>query len=217
LGNRGEGLVLAALLAGLAGMVDAIGYLHLKHLFVSYMSGNSTQLAVALGRGDFAEALVILRLVVLFVVGAAAGQIIADGSGRWHLTAVLTTVTILLAIAAAAATRPEPMVLAMGALNASMHRAGNLGVSLTYVTGTLVKFGLGLGDFLARRAQGWDWLVQAAPWVGLMLGATVGAVVHVRAGAAAAAWAPVVTAGLFAAVSVAIPDPDRSSTPPARP
>ncbi|HEY1259215.1 MAG TPA: YoaK family protein [Stellaceae bacterium] len=215
--DRGEGLVLAALLAGLAGMVDAIGYLHLKHLFVSYMSGNSTQLAVALGRGDFTEAAAILRLVVLFVAGAAAGQIIADSSGRWHLTAVLATVTVLLAIAAAAATRPEPMVLAMGALNASMHRAGNVGVSLTYVTGTLVKLGQGFGDFLARRAQGWDWLVQASPWAGLMVGATIGAVVHLRAGPAAAAWAPVVASGLFAAVSVAIPDPDRSSTPPARP
>jgi hypothetical protein len=47
-----RGLVLAALLAALAGMVDVIGYLHLNGLFVSYMSGNSTQLAAALGRGD---------------------------------------------------------------------------------------------------------------------------------------------------------------------
>ncbi len=206
MGDRGEGLVLAALLAGLAGMVDAIGYLHLKHLFVSYMSGNSTQLAVAFGRGDFAEASAILRLVVLFVLGAAAGQIIAHRTGRWHLSAVLATVTALLTVAALGATRPEPMVLAMGALNASMHRAGNVGVSLTYVTGTLVKLGQGLGDFLARRVSGWDWLAQASPWVGLMIGATIGAVVHFRA-EPAVAWAPVVAAGLLTAVSLAIPEP----------
>jgi len=46
------GLVLAGLLAGLAGMVDAIGYLHLSGLFISFMSGNSTQLAAALGKGS---------------------------------------------------------------------------------------------------------------------------------------------------------------------
>ena len=44
-----RGLVLAAILAALAGMVDVIGYLHLKGLFISFMSGNSTQLAAALG------------------------------------------------------------------------------------------------------------------------------------------------------------------------
>jgi hypothetical protein len=47
-----RGLVVATMLAALAGMVDVIGYLHLKGLFVSFMSGNSTQLAAALGRGD---------------------------------------------------------------------------------------------------------------------------------------------------------------------
>jgi hypothetical protein len=47
-----RGLVVATMLAALAGMVDVIGYPHLKGLFVSFMSGNSTQLAAALGRGD---------------------------------------------------------------------------------------------------------------------------------------------------------------------
>jgi Protein of unknown function (DUF1275) len=47
-----RGLVVATMLAALAGMVDVIGYPHLKGLFVSFMSGNSTQRAAALGRGD---------------------------------------------------------------------------------------------------------------------------------------------------------------------
>ena len=62
-----QGLVLATLLAGLAGMVDAIGYLRLGHLFVSYMSGNSTLFAIAVGQGDLAEAFWILTLIALFV------------------------------------------------------------------------------------------------------------------------------------------------------
>jgi uncharacterized membrane protein YoaK (UPF0700 family) len=55
-GETARGLVLAVMLAGLAGMVDVIGYLHLKGLFVSFMSGNSTQLAAALGQSDLTEA-----------------------------------------------------------------------------------------------------------------------------------------------------------------
>jgi len=92
-------LVLAGLLAALAGMVDVIGYLHLKGLFVSYMSGNSTQLAAALGQGNFAAAGIIAKLVALFVLGAAAGQVLAGFAGDWRMSWVLAGVTVLLTIA----------------------------------------------------------------------------------------------------------------------
>jgi len=72
--EEARGLLFAALLAALAGMVDAIGYLHLSGLFVSFMSGNSTQLAVALGDGNLAEVGTIGKLIALFVLGAAAGR-----------------------------------------------------------------------------------------------------------------------------------------------
>jgi uncharacterized membrane protein YoaK (UPF0700 family) len=48
-------------------MVDVIGYLHLGGLFVSFMSGNSTQFAAAAGQGNWAQAGPIIRLIVLFV------------------------------------------------------------------------------------------------------------------------------------------------------
>jgi uncharacterized membrane protein YoaK (UPF0700 family) len=202
-----RGLVVAGSLAALAGFVDAIGYLHLSGLFVSYMSGNSTQLAVALGQGNLGEAGTIAELIALFVLGAAAGQILAGYTGRWHMTCVLVGVAVLLAIAGVLATAPEPMVLAMGALNAAMHRAGNIPVSLTFVTGVLVRFGQGLGDFLMRRTKGWNWLVQAVPWAGLIAGATGGGAAYVRIGEAVI-WVPVGLASLLAAYSVMIPQPD---------
>jgi uncharacterized membrane protein YoaK (UPF0700 family) len=212
--NRGDdvvdearGLVLAALLAALAGTVDAIGYLHLSGLFISFMSGNSTQLAAALGQGDLAEAGTIAELIALFVLGAAAGQVLAGFTGKRHMTWVLVGVAVLLAIAAMLATAPEPMVLAMGVLNAAMRRAGRVPVSLTFVTGMLVRFGQGLGDFLTGRFTGWNWLVQATPWVGLIAGATIGSAVYMHIGEAAI-WVPVALAGLLAAGSVAVPQPD---------
>ena len=200
-------LGLAGVLAALAGMVDAIGYLHLNGLFVSYMSGNSTQLAAALGQGNLAEAGFIAKLVVLFVLGAAAGQALAGLTGEWHMSWVLAGVTALLIIAALSATAPEPMVLAMGALNASMHRAGSIQVSLTFVTGVLVRFGQGLGDFLIRRTSEWKWLAQAVPWLGLIAGATLGSAAFVRIGEAAV-WVSVALAGLLLACSTAIRQPD---------
>ena len=148
----------------------------------------------------------ILALIGLFVAGAAAGQLLAVFGGRRHLTWVLGAVTALLLVAAFAGAAPTPMVLAMGALNASLRRAGNIGVSLTYVTGTLVKFGQGLGSFVARRTHGWDWLVQAAPWVGLVVGATAGGFGYLRIGAEII-WAPVIMASLLALVSAVLPEP----------
>jgi uncharacterized membrane protein YoaK (UPF0700 family) len=188
-------------------MVDAIGYLRLGHLFVSFMSGNSTQLAVAVGRGNWSDAGTIAELIAVFVLGAAAGQVIAGLAGRRHLSWILAAVAILLAIAAALATSPEPMVLAMGALNASMQRAGKIVVSVTYVTGILVKFGQGLGDFLTRRLTGWTWLVQALPWAGLTAGATIGSVAYMRMGAVAI-WLPALLAGLLAVYSTVAAVPD---------
>src|ERR1700739_1423500 len=87
-------LVLAGLLATLAGMVDVIGYLHLNGLFVSYMSGNRTQLAAALGQGNLAAAGTLAKLVALFVVGAAAGQMLAGVPGEWRMSWVLARVTV---------------------------------------------------------------------------------------------------------------------------
>jgi uncharacterized membrane protein YoaK (UPF0700 family) len=201
------GLVLAAILAALAGMVDVIGYLHLKGLFISFMSGNSTQLAAALGGGDLAGAATIAELIGLFVLGAAAGQVLADFTGRWHMTWVLIGVVLLLAVAAVLRTVPEPMVFAMGALNASMHRAGNVPVSLTFVTGVLVRFGQGLGNFLTGRATGWIWLAQAISWVGMITGATIGGAAYLRIGEPAI-WLPIALAAVLAAGSATIRQPD---------
>ena len=202
-----RGLVLAGLLAGLAGMVDVIGYLHLSGLFISFMSGNTTQLAAALGQGQLAEAGMIAELIGLFVVGAAAGQVLAAVTGRSHMTWVLIGVAILLTIAAALATAAEPMVFAMGALNAAMRRAGSIPISLTFVTGVLVRFGQGLGDFLTRRITGGSWLAQGAPWLGLIVGAMIGSAVYMRIGEAAI-WAPIGVAVVLAAYSVVMPQPD---------
>jgi uncharacterized membrane protein YoaK (UPF0700 family) len=202
-----RGLVLAVLLAALAGMVDVIGYLHLSGLFVSFMSGNSTQLGAALGQGELGPAGTIIKLVMLFVLGAAAGRVLANFTGEWHMSWVLAGVTVLLAIAALLTTAPEPMVFAMGALNSSMHRAGNIPVSLTFVTGVLVRFGEGLGDFLTRRSGEWKWLAQVVPWFGLIAGATAGSAAFTRIGEAAI-WVSVALAALLLVCSTAIRQPD---------
>lgn len=198
-------LIMAALLAALAGMVDAVAYIHLSGLFVSFMSGNSTQLAVSLGQGNLAAAATIAELVVFFVLGAAGGQILADITGNRHMTGVLFGVAILLVISGLLATAPEPMTFAMGALNAAMDRAGHVRVSLTFVTGVLARFGQGLGNLLVR-GSGSGWVAQTSPWLGLIAGGALGAFAYAKLGEAVI-WAAVGFACLLAAASLLMPQP----------
>lgn len=169
------GLPLATLLSALAGYVDAVGYLRLNHVFVSYMSGTTTIFAVAMGGGDAPLWHRAVEVLGLFVVGVVLGSLLGIAARRWHTPAVLAAVAALLAVAPAVPSDPVvPMVLAMGALNAAMEHAGPVHVSLTYVTGTLVKFGRGLAQLVARQTHGASWMAPSLPWIGLFAGAIAG-------------------------------------------
>ena len=69
-------IALACALSALAGYVDAVGFLYLGGLFVSFMSGNSTRLGVSLAEGHWSNAAEAIGLIALFVTGAAAGSLI---------------------------------------------------------------------------------------------------------------------------------------------
>ncbi len=97
--------VVAVFLSALAGFVDAMGFITLGGYFVSFMSGNSTKLAVSLGEGLVGTALTGAGIVVLFVIGVMAGSFTGRTAGRSHRQAVLTLVAVLLALAATAPPR----------------------------------------------------------------------------------------------------------------
>jgi uncharacterized membrane protein YoaK (UPF0700 family) len=160
----------------LAGATDVYGLSKLRDLFVSFMSGNTTSLGVAIGSGDGGRAATAAVLVALFVLGAALGTVLAEWSGSWHSVVVMAAVTVLLTIAAAFPSLTiHTIVLAMGALNAAFSRVGVSSVSLTYVTGALVKFGQGLGRLLIGRGGGdWSWTVQGFMWLCLLAGGVAG-------------------------------------------
>jgi uncharacterized membrane protein YoaK (UPF0700 family) len=177
-------LVLAGGMVFLAGATDVYGLSKLHDLFVSFMSGNTTSLGVAIGSGNGERAATAAALVALFVAGAAAGTVLAEWSGQWHSVVVMAVVTILLTIAAALpAASIRSIVLAMGALNAALSRIGVTSVSLTYVTGALVKFGQGLGRLVCGRGGGdWSWTVQGVMWFGLLAGAVASYIAQIRLG-----------------------------------
>ena len=178
---------LAMVLAALAGFVDATGYIHFHHLFVSFMSGNSTQAMVAAAQDDIPKLIVVGRTILLFVVGVAIGETLGEVSTRWGRSAVLLLETVLLGAALASLQlrwgedwTSAALALAMGVQNAAVHKAEGISVALTYVTGTLVHIGRGISKALRGEAPWHAVLPFVGLWIGLVSGGFVGAVIAGR-------------------------------------
>ena len=176
-------IALACALSALAGYVDAIGFLHLGGLFVSFMSGNSTRLGVTLADGQWETAAGAFGLIVLFVIGAAGGSLLVLGRGLHRQPWVLFAEALLLAIAALAYALRQPtvaiaaIVLAMGLENAVFQIHGGAGLGLTYVTGALVKVGQLLADALMGGPR-FGFLPNLLLWAALVFGSLCGALVY---------------------------------------
>ena len=191
-GNQGDvppPFALAVALVGIAGWVDAVGYLQFGHLFVSFMSGNTTHMAVSLGRADWFEAGAIGVFIALFVGGVFSGTLIAGAAGKWHLPVILGFEAALLMIglllAAPTSEIPAaafPVVLAMGWQNAALQRVGNKKIGLTYVTGSLVGFGRELAEAVSGRGERWVWSDDLLLWSAMAVGGIIGAASFARLG-----------------------------------
>lgn len=175
---------LAIALSGLAGFVDAVGFLSANGYFVSFMSGNSTRLGVALS-GTPSAALVPALLIATFVCGVTLGASVALAAGGRRKPAILGMVALLLAIGAtarwsgSATVMLAALVLAMGAINNTFQRGGEVTLGLTYMTGALVRLGQGLALWLARKAEP-GWIHWGLLWAGLLSGAVLGAFLQNR-------------------------------------
>lgn len=194
------GLALAAGLSMLAGMTDAIGFMATGD-FVSFMSGNTTRLAVAISEGELAVMARLALAIVIFVIGNALGIVVARLGGRRALPLLLVIGALLCAAALLPVQAHLPAlvcaILAMGMLNAAVEQVSGMAVGLTYVTGALSRFGRSLGRWLLgeRRA---GWVVQLVPWAGMFVGAVLGALLEHRLGMAAL----LVSAGLACALGL---------------
>lgn len=191
--HRKRDIAVAVGAAVLAGYVDAIGFLSLGGFFVSFMSGNSTRLAVGLA-GLPPEALIAARLIASFVVGVMLGTLVGAWLRPMRRAAVLVLVAGLLASAALLDAVDIHVAMmfaaaAMGAENTTFERDGEVSIGLTYMTGTLVKLGQRLaGVFLGGPKLAWAPYLLL--WLGLVSGAVAGAMVLPVAGLAGL-WAGV--------------------------
>ena len=172
-------IAVAVCLAALAGFVDALGFLSLGGFFVSFMSGNTTHLGVAVGMGAAPAAQRAAMLILTFVLGVMGGTLIAYAVPQWRKPAVLATVTLLLGIASLChgqqldAAALFLTAAAMGAENGTFQRDGEVSIGLTYMTGTLVRFAQRAALALVGGER-WAWLPHLMLWLGFLAGVMAG-------------------------------------------
>ena len=189
----------AAGAAMIAGYVDAYGYFSLK-TYVSFMSGNTTQTGFLVGQGDVAAAMPTLVAIVSFVIGVFTGTWLRHSGmhGSWRLRSGLVAALLALSIGltplgwSGGALGIAMLSVAMGILNTVLSHIGAQSVSLTFVTGTLVRVGSHLAQAVRRAplpdARGsWDTHGRRAlrllgVWAGFLTGAVLGSAATSRFG-----------------------------------
>jgi uncharacterized membrane protein YoaK (UPF0700 family) len=185
--RRGVEAWLAGGLALTAGYVDAYGFVVLG-TYVSMMSGNSTTMAVALGKGELGLAAPAAVAIPGFVAGALVGTLVTHRRARRPQRMLFAVIAAVLAAAIGLGAAQVPkaieivaLSLAMGMVNPALSHVGQESVSLTFMTGTLNRLGshlaLGLKRAPVADAEGaWDThfhraLIDALLWAAFVAGA----------------------------------------------
>ena len=184
-------------LAMIAGYVDGFGLLTFK-TFLSFMSGNTTQVGSTIGRGAFAPAVYPAIAIVFFVIGVFAGNVLQHTGARQSRRLALAGVgTLLLLIVAGTnlGSLPHSVAIAaisfaMGIMNTTLSHVGSESVNLTFVTGTLNRIGrhlaLGAMRIPLDDSQGpWDTQLRRAfvlscLWTDFLSGAALAGIVTPR-------------------------------------
>ncbi|WP_426755079.1 YoaK family protein [Myxococcus sp. Y35] len=164
-GNRRAYTLLSLLLAGVAGLVNATGFVALG-LHTSHMSGNMATLGESLASGNGPLAWLAAQLLLAFLLGAVSASALLELSrqrsrGR-HSAALLLEALTLGGIGAWLASHPgarEPTLMwglayAMGLQNALVTRVSGAVVRTTHITGIITDVGIQLVRLVSWLREG---------------------------------------------------------------
>lgn len=181
-----RGIIFAGGITAVAGFVDGVGFIHFGGYFLSFMSGNSTRSSAALAEGDPGGWLLAMGFVASFVLGVVISTLVSSRVRRHRRPAAMYTSAFFLLAGALLGENggvytAGALATAMGAVNVSYTRSGEVSLGLTYMTGTLVKLGQQLATALMGGNRGL-WLPYAVLWAMITLGSLAGAFSYLAAG-----------------------------------
>jgi len=217
-------LMLAVVLAVVAGFVDAHVYVHVTPVFVANMSGNLIHLGIFAGLGSWRAASASAVALVAFLAGVVAAVSHHDHRlrrrGRVGADLVLAVEAVLFVALVAVryasgggfssearlADYPVLVIaaLAMGMQAAALRRVGEIAVATTYGTGAIVRIGekLTLAALRAERATSQRRAVTVTVLVVVLVSYVAGAALAALAGGAT--WVLAGPGLVLAATSVVV-------------
>jgi len=176
-------------LAFIAGLVNAVGYLGFRHESISNMTGNTSLLGVALGQADGGEAMHWTLAIAAFVLGTMLSGMIVQQSTlklgrRYGVALMLESLLLFAAVPFLDASNSTGLYLAstaMGLQNGMVSAYSGAVIRTTHVTGIFTDLGIYLGHLLrglpVDRLRLRVCVVVAATFV---LGSTAGALLFVH-------------------------------------
>lgn len=143
-------------LAFIAGLVNAVGYLGFRHESISNMTGNASLFGIALGRGNGGEALHWAFAIAAFVLGTMLSGMIVQQSTlklgrRYGVALMLESLLLFVAIPLLDASNSAGLYLAstaMGLQNGMVSAYSGALIRTTHVTGIFTDLGIYLGHLL---------------------------------------------------------------------
>lgn len=201
------------LLTVVAGLVDAVSFIALDHVFVANMTGNVVFVGFALGGAPGLSAAASLAALVAFVVGAVVGGRLIRRSGSHHgrlmrafglVKTPLVVVAVVVALAVGDSLSPAaryalivPLAMAMGVQNAAVRRVNVPGLRTTLLTLTITGMA---ADPAARHAGVAEIRRGLISVMAMFLGALVGGLLVMNADL----WIPIAVAALLQGASTLI-------------
>lgn len=191
-------------ITAIAGYLDAIGYVQLNHLFVSFMSGNSTHLGMALATENWRGAAVALGIIGAFCLGAFLGTLATDLAGPNALAALfgIEFGIILLAcglgLAAHEVAALVAVTIAMGLQNMGHQAVASADIGRGYITGALFGFASALAGMVRGKATLATATTYLASWTSFVAGVIAGSLAFAALGLVPAIALTAAPVGLLA-------------------
>jgi len=131
----------AALLAGIAGYVDAICFLRLGGAFAANMTGNLVEVGLAAAQGQWAEAAWCASLLLAFFLDVLAARLILRTHQSPRLSLLIEAAIIATAASGLLGIAAVPALAVAMAMQNEAVTHGIVGVNVGFITGEIQRLG----------------------------------------------------------------------------
>ncbi|MCX5495716.1 YoaK family protein [Kaistia dalseonensis] len=167
-------------ITAVAGYVDAVGFMHLSGLYLSFMSGNTTRLGTLIATADWPAVVVCCAVIASFVAGATLGTLASERYAMSGPAPILAAEAALVGVGLILSLFDDGpyslllIVVAMGMQNVLHRTISGADAGKTFVTGALFSLGQSIAHLVSGKGNLAEPAILAASWAAFVIGATSG-------------------------------------------